>query len=264
MQNNTTIEFAAANNPATESVPWATPKASTYQDLVLKPDYAARRLKLAPGQTWFRILPKLRESTRGWMLGIHALNYQGGRHAHPKTLRQGAKSVFDHAYQWFKTNRPEALYSKANKDGYKLLADPLTLCWVLVEEEGKMVGRLILASGYDGSRGGTSGLGSQIWQLTQERDEHGNLATHPVDPDNGVQIGIDKIQPKGSRYPSYQMRVGRVPAPIREFLARMDQGELAALRPLEQLIHVPSEDEEWGILGKIIGPDTVDLIRSDV
>lgn len=256
------IEFAVANNTYTGLSPWTAPNASSYKDLVLNENYAGRRLRLAAGQTWFRVLPKLRNSSKEWMLGIHAINYPGGRHVHPKTLVPGAKSVFDHAYQWFKTHRPNDLYSKSNKDGYKLLADPLSLCWVLVEENGEMVAKLILASAYDGSRGGTPGLGHQIWQISTDKDEDGNLIANLAHPEEGVQLGIDKIQPKGSRYPSYQIRVGRMPAPIKNYLDKMTPMEVAALRPLEEVIQLPDQDAEWAILAKIISQETVDEIRN--
>ena len=163
------------------------------------------------------------------MLGVHALNYSGGRHAHPKTLVTGAKSVFDHAYTWCKEKRKDALYSKANRDGYRLLTDPVCLFWMLTEIEGKVVARLILASGYDGSRAGTPGLGHQIWQLTQEKDEDGNLIGNPADPESGAQISIEKTQVPGARYPTYRLNKGRIPAPVTEMLGKMDPEELAAL-----------------------------------
>jgi len=191
--NTPTIEFIEpTTDPVACASPWSAPTKSTYQDLVLKPEFAAKRYKFPIGTTWFRIVPALRDSHKGWMLGIHALNYAGGRHAHPKTIVPGAKSVCDHAYGWCKDNCKETLYSKANKEGFKLLADPLCLFWMLVEENGKTTARLLLESGYDGSRGGTPGLGHQIWKLTQERDEDGNRLGNPADPVIGVQISVEK------------------------------------------------------------------------
>lgn len=260
--NPSNIEFAT---PTAEfeitTTPWETPKQGVYQDLLLKPGFSERRFKFPTGATWFRIVPAL-QGSRGWMLGLHALNH-AGRHAHPRMLNPKAKSVFDLAYGWCKTNLPDHLYSKANRNGFRLLTDPVCLFWILIEQDGKMVARLVLASGYDGSRGGTSGLGHQIWKLTQERDEHGKLVANPVDPAEGVQICIDKTQTAGSRYPSYSLRVGRVPAPIGDFLARMEPDELAALQPLEQTVYLPDEEEEWKLLERVIDPETVARIRAD-
>lgn len=254
------IEFASATDQDGTAAPWESPKESSYKDLVLKPEFAARCFKFPTGTTWFRIVPALK-GDRGWMLGIKALSYQGGRHA--KTLKPGEKSAFDHAYQWCKTNCPESLYSKSNKLGYRLLADPVCVFWALFDENGKTVARLVLASAYDGSRGGAPGLGHQIWKLTQELDENGMLVAKPVDPVEGVQVCIEKTQPQGSRYPSYTMKVGRVPAPINEFIARMDPSEIAALTPLKDIIHLPSEAEEWSLLEKVIDPVTVAKIRAE-
>lgn len=262
-----TIEFNETTTALTASEsPWATPTKSSYKDLILKPEFAAKRYKFPIGTTWFRIVPALRNSGKGWMLGIHALNYAGGRHAHPKTITPGAKSVFDYAYAWCKENSKESLYSKSNKDeGFRLLADPLCLFRMIVEEDGKTTARLLLESGYDGSRGGTPGLGHQIWKLTQERDEDGNRLGNPADPEAGVQISVEKKQAPGARYPSYSLRMGRVPAPINKMIAKMDPEEVAALTPLEEVVYQPTEEEEWKLLENVISdPEVIRKIRSSM
>jgi hypothetical protein len=256
-----TIEFA--QNTAQEALiaPWDNPEQSSYHDLLLKPEFACRKYKFPSGATWFRIVPPLRESKRGWMLGLHVLNYAGGRHVHPRSLHAGGKSVFDLAYAWAKENRPEVLFNKSNKNGFRLLPDPVCAFWILVEEAGKTVARIVCASGYDGSRGGTPGLGHQLWRATQELDEHGRLVAKPAHPTDGVQICIEKSQAPGSKYPSYALRVGRTPAPMAQFIERMDQEEIAALVPLESVIHVPAAEQEWTLLEKVIDPATVAEIR---
>jgi len=261
--NPQTIEFASPSASGESSTaPWHTASNGTFQDLIIKPEFAVRRYKIPTGATWFRIVPALRPSTKGWMLGVHALSYEGGQHIHAKTIKPGAKSVFDAAYQWCKNNCPESLFSKANKDGYKLLANPVCLFWILVEEGGKVVSRLVLASGYDRSRGGNDGLGHQILKKVQERDEHGSLVANPVDAEAGLQFGIEKTLSQGSRYPNYTLKIGRVPAPMSELLAKMDPLEIAALAPLEDIVHLPSEEEEWKLLEKVIDPATVSKIRA--
>lgn len=257
------IEF---NEPTDDlitcSSPWSGSGTSTYQDLILKSAYASRRFKFPLGTTWFRIVPALKTSDKGWMLGIQALNYSGGRHAHPRTFASGNKSAFDHAYAWCKENREEALYSKTNRNGYKLLSDPICLFWMITEIDGKPVARLILASGYDGSRGGTPGLGHQIWQLTQEKDENGNLLGNPADPESGTQISIEKTQVPSSSYPSYRLKRGRIPTSVSELIGNMDPEEIAALAPLEGLAHRPTEEEEWQLLENVIDRDTIRRIRA--
>lgn len=260
----TKIQFNVAPTTSLSASPWAAPAKTTYQDLILKPEFASRRLKFETGTTWFRIVPALPGSTVGWLQGIHALQYTKGRHIHPKTITPGAKSVFDHAYAWLKANQPESLYSKANKEGYRLLSDPLSLCWVLAEEEGKHVARLILVSGYDGSRGGNAGLGHQIWQLAQETDEDGKLLGDPAHPLTGVQLCVEKRQTPGARYASYTLKRGRVVAPIQDMLAKMDPEEVAALTPLEEVVHLPTEDEEWDLLLNVLDSETIEKIRESV
>jgi len=264
MNTPTTIEFAppaaAAESNAT---PWSTVGKSVYQDLVLKPEYQARRYKF-PNEIWFRILPALRGS-KSWMLPVHCLNYQKGRHIHPKTLTPGAKSVFDRAYQWYKVNRPEDLFSKTNKEhGIRLLCDRLCVFWIIVQEGTKTLARLVVVSGNDGSWGGAQGIGHKIWELTQQRDEDGNLIASPVDPIGGVQICVEKTQPQGSRFPSYSLRLGRVPAPMDDILKRMDPSELAVLTPIENVVRVIDEDTEWKLFENVIDPTTIAKIRAEV
>ena len=199
------------------------------------------------------------------MLGVKLLRYSSGCHAHPNSIIRGGKSVYDQAYGWLKENRKDALYSKSNKEGFRLLADPYYLCWILVEEEGKPVARLLLANGYDGSRGGAApGLGHQILQLSKEVDEDGNPLGNPADPLIGAQICVEKSQVAGSRYPSFRLRMGRVAAPYDEMLAKMNPEEVAALTPLEDVVHVPDMEEEWKYLENVIDVETVAQIRNDV
>ena len=47
-------------------------------------------------------------------------------------------------------------------------------------------------------------------------------------------------------------------------LAKMDAEEVDALVPLEQVVHLPSEKEEWDLLTKVIDADTISKIRSSV
>jgi hypothetical protein len=195
------------------------------------------------------------------MLGINVFKYAGGQHIHSRSVKAGGKSVFDLAYVWMRENRPNELFSKSNKNGIRLLPDPLCVFWILVEEAGKTVARLVVASGYDGTRGGTPGYGHQILRATQELDENGCLVAKPAHPTEGVQLCVEKSQPPGAKYPCYTLRVGRTPAPVDQFIARMDPEECAALAPLENVVHLPTADEEWSLLAKVIDPATVAAIR---
>ena len=262
----TPIEFApetAATN-SNETTPWTKPKVSTYQDLVIKPEYASRRLRFEPGTTWLRIVPAIHPTIHSWMMGLHVLNFQGGRFAHPKTLQKSARGVFDYAYTWAKEHHPESLYSKENKTGVRLLTDPMCIYWALVEQEGKTVARLVLGSGYDGTRGGAPGLGYQLWSLTHEHDENGKVVSEPAHPERGALVSVTRTQAKGAKYPSYGLRLGRQPAPVNSQLAKMAPEEVAALCPLENVVRQLSIEEEWQCLAKVIAPDIVTKIRSDI
>jgi hypothetical protein len=63
--------------------------------------------------------------------------------------------------------------SEANRQGAPLLTNPLATFWVAVEEEGRTVAPLLLASAYDGTRDGVPGLGWQSWQMSRLRGEQG-------------------------------------------------------------------------------------------
>ncbi len=259
----TPIEFAPSATTTTETTtPWDQPRKSNYEDLILKPEFEARRLRFPAGQTWLRILPAMQASQHGWLMPLHVLHFEGGRCNHPKTHRKNAKSCFDQAYGWMRENHADGLYSKANKAGVRLLTDPMCAFWAVVEENGQHVARLFLGSGYDGSRGGAPGLGFEFWRLTQERDEENNLLADVIDPAEGRLISIEKTQPKGSKYPSYTLRRGRQPAPVKELLAKMDPEEVDALCPLENVVRELSEEEQWQCLGKVIAPENVALIRA--
>ncbi len=258
----TYIEFAPDATTTEAATPWDRPRTTNYEDLVLKPELAGRRLRFQVGETWIRIVPAIKQSEHGWMMPIHVLNFEGGRCNHPKTHRKKARSCFEHAYAWMKENHPEGLYSKSNKAGVRLLTDPLSAFWALVEEEGQTVARLFLGSAYDGSRGGAPGLGYEFWKLTRELDEEGKLACDVVAPAEGRLICVEKMQARGAKYPSYTLRLGRQPAPIDALLAKMSPEETAALCPLEKAVRELTPEEEWQCLGRVIAPENVARIRA--
>jgi hypothetical protein len=47
-------------------------------------------------------------------------------------------------------------------------------------------------------------------------------------------------------------------------LAKMDPEEMAALCPLEQVVYLPGEEQEWILLENVIDADTIDKIRNSV
>jgi len=261
-----TIEFNIDSGVSVPRMsPWASPAGtSEFQDLLLKPEFVSMRYKFPLGETRIRIVPALRDSMYGWMLGVHALNYPGGRHSHPRTLAKKSSSVFDAAYRWHKENQPDSLYSRKNKGGYKLLSDPVSVFWMLVEEDAKPLPRLFVASGYDGSRGGVAGLGHQIWQLCQTAVQKGDPAGNPLNPESGTHLIITKQKQAGARYPGYSVRLGDDPAPLDQLTAQMDPADLALIQRLEDVVYIPTEEEEWQLLQKAVDPETVRNIRASV
>lgn len=262
----TIVEFSTPDDirKIRESAPWASTRKKSYNDSLLLPEYAERKLRFPVGKTLIRIVPSIRPSVYDWMIGVQAINYPGGRHTHPITLGAG-KSVFDHAYSWLHTHQPESLFSKANRDGYRLLTDPVSVFWAIVEESGKWVARLFVGSGYDGTRGGVPGLGCQLYKAVKDMAEEANPLANPADPEQGVMICVEKLQPAGAKYASYSLRLGVNPSPISNLIARMEDEEVSALCPLENTIRILSEDEEWARLKNVgLDPDTISAIRSSV
>ncbi|MEI6607653.1 MAG: hypothetical protein WCP35_20300, partial [Verrucomicrobiota bacterium] len=229
-----TIEFASPEDlrKIRESTPWTSSRKGSYNDSILLPGYASRKLRFPVGKTLIRIVPSIKPSVYDWMIGVQAINYTGGRHTHPRTLGPG-KSVFDHAFAWFKANKPSALFSGANRDGYRLLTDPVSVFWVIVEDRGNLVARIFVGSGYDSSRGGIPGLGCQIYKMVKDLAEEANPLADPVDPVEGVMLCVEKIQPAGAKFASYSIRLGNTPTPMSKLISLMAEEEVAALCPLE-------------------------------
>jgi len=264
MNSHTNPQFHTTTFSIEAESPWEKRKIKKFDDRVLLPEYAARKLRFPFGNTWFRILPAMQPSKHSWMMGIHSLSYDGGRFTHPRTLRPDMKSVFDHAFSWAKKHYPQSLYGRENKKGVRLLSDTLGLCWCITQMNGKNVARLILASGYDSSRGGDPGIAHRIWSATCRRDEDGNLLHDVIDPLAGRLMCVSKTIPEGAKSPIFHVSVGKQPAPIAELMSSMDIEEIKALRPLENTIQQLHEEEEWQALSRLIAPSTVSLIRDSI
>jgi len=265
MNTTTTIEFVDSNEADNLISPWAKPKKKiTFEDHLIKPEYQDRRLRFSEGNTWLRIVPAIQPTAFDWCMPLQVLNFPGGRFTHPKTFKSSARSVFDTAYSWIFKQLPHTLYSKANKEGIRLLPDPMCLFWALLEIEGKWVARLILASNYDATRGGAPGLGHSIWRAVREIDETGARVSDPINAENGLMICIEKTKGKDSKYPSYAVRVGRQPAPLQPILDQMEPEERAVLTPIENVIRQLSPDEQWACLAKVIAQEHVDNIRASI
>jgi hypothetical protein len=265
MNTNTKSSHTASGSQGQlPASPWSEPPRAAFHDEILKTEFEERRLQLPIGETWMRIVPAQEGSAHSWLLPVRALSYTGGRFAHPKTLRPNAKSAYDNAYSWLSKNRPELLFSKTNKSAARLLTDPIALFWVVVDLGGGPVLRLFQASGYDGSRGGVPGLGFQIWRMTRQLEDPDGSYTDAVDPEIGVQICVEKIQPSGAKYPTYRVRRGLNPAPVDPIIERLAAEERAALVPLENVVRELTDEEQWERLGRTLPRAVVAEIRTSL
>lgn len=158
---------------------------------------------------------------------------------------------------------PGSLYSKANKAGVRLLTDPMSLCWVAIEHEGRFVPRLFLEGAYDGSRGGMQALGYRLWDVCTNLDPMVSDA-NPLDPETGVMVCVEKTQAKGAKYPTYHLRMGRKPRPVAELIEAMDLSERRLICPLEKVVRQLSDEEQWNRLARTIAPETVAIIRESL
>lgn len=251
--------------------PWSRYRQSPYNDLILLPEFRRLRLEIPIGCSSIRVAPALMGSTKGFMLGVHTLFYKRGRHAHVRTLDSDGTSVFDLAHNWMQVNQPESLFSKINRRGYKLVARPMYMCWVIVNQRSnkgsymKAMPRLAVLDGYDASdAGGTGGVGRQLWHRISRWDACSEGIASPLHRVEGPRIDIERIQAKGDKYPRYEIRPGRVPAPMDDELDRMNADDLDALRPLEEVIHIPNAEEEWILLESVLPEALIRRIRASL
>lgn len=248
--------------------PWKLATVKKYTDELLTPEFAPRQLRLREGLNWMRIVPALQGAPGDWMLGIHALSTPSGRFCHPRTSTSGALSVWDELYSHLHQTAADKLYSRANRDGLRLLPDPLSLCWVVVregaEDDSPLALRLLILSGYSGNRGGLPGLGQQLLAMASERDENGDLMHRIAGAEDGVQVCIEKIVSKESKFARYALRSGRTPAPISGYLDRLAPGEVEILRPLDQVIRRMTEEEQWERLTRLMPQAEVDSLRHEI
>jgi hypothetical protein len=257
------IEFASPAEMEAARILFPVSKPATkpaFEDMVLRPEYQSRKFTFHSGQTCVRILPQL-SGAEGWMHRIHVLAHPHGQHLHSKCLTPKGKSVFDVAYGWLRSNRPETLQNKANRDGFRLLPAPMAICWILAEIGGKMQAKLFMGSAYNGGPvGGNCGIAHQLLQAaSQLREPGGYDAAHP---DHGSQIIVEKTTPTGAKYPTYKMTRASVEAPIHRYLERMDESEIAAIRPLSEVLRRVEPETEWELLGKVLGEELRDEIRN--
>ena len=233
-----------------------------YDDLILRPEYLSRKFAFPKGQICIRILPAL-TGTTGWMHDIEVLTHANGQHLHPKSFKDTGKtkSVYDSCYSWLRANMPDTLYTKSNPKGFRLLPSKMAICWLLVESDGKMQAKLFYGSSYDGGpAGGNCGVAHQLNKIVSQLSQPGGHdATHK---DHGSQIIVEKTIAHGAKYPTYNMTLARVEAPIVRYMERMEESELEAICPLHEVLRRVEPEEEWELVAKVIGEELRDTIRN--
>ena len=250
--------------------PWKRTTVKTYSDELLRPELADRQLRLKEGPNWMRIIPASVSGSGHWMHGLHILETPTGKFVHPRTFESGNRtvSIWDAVYGLLRKTAPEKLFSKANPEGWRLLPKPMSLCWVITRDgmadDSPQVVRLLTLSGYSGERGGVQGMGYQILKLAEDLDENGDLAHNILGAADGVQVCVEKIVSKESKFPRYVLRAGRQPSPISDVLAQLPESETAILQPLADVVRRMTEEEQWERLAHLLPADEVAVLREAI
>lgn len=234
----------------------------SFRDLTLKDEYKGLKAKFGIGANWLRFFPPVAPSTAGWILQVDLYRDKAGvTFVSPRSLDDRQPDPFVEASIWLAKNKKELKYSKATPEGFKLWAMPYGIAWALdsSKPEGERL-RLVVASLYDGSRGGTQGLASKIVNMVEARDEepgsptHGQLANGDIiGASEGRLVNVQKVQPEGKDYASYTVGVGKNPMPMDSVMSQLTDAELERVTALENVIHIPTTEEVHGYLKAVIG-----------
>jgi hypothetical protein len=253
------IEFI--NNTGVAPDPIQKTKEVAFREIVFKEQYRTRKARFTQSLTWLRFLPAIKPSMYDWMMAIDVhRDINGVTFTSPKTLDSNHQSCFDIARIWFQKNNSLLLSSREkNPNGYKLYPMRFGVSWVVEEQapEGEKL-KLLLASLYNGERGGTTGLAYNIRKEADARDNepnsksagqliHGDI----TNPTAGRLVKVEKIA--GGEYASYKAGIGKNPAPIDHFLAQLTDEEMNLLCPLEKTLYIPTEQEQHELLRRYIG-----------
>lgn len=238
-------------------------KTSTFEDLVLKHAYRTYRHRFEPGKTKVRLLPAIAQDGESqWFLKVPILQHPDGRHAHPRAISSGTKSVFDLAYEYMKESYPNRLFSKSNKSGIRLLPSASAICWAIIQDDNGTRLRLLVSSDYDGSRGGAAGFANILREFVGRYGSDETVPGHPLNPADGVSLHIERIGGSDTKFPSYRLGVADDRSPLQPILDRLTDTEYNMLRPLEETIQIVEPEAEWQLLRKVIGDDFFAEIRS--
>lgn len=253
-----TIEFQPSTN---NTAILLRGKPNAYEDLVLVEAYRKYHHRFEAGKTKIRLLPAMAKDSN-WLLEIPTLQHLNGRHVHPRAIKAGAQSAYDLAFEYLKRSHPTKLFNRSNKSGIRLLPAPLALCWAIVEDANGIRLRLILQSFYDGSRGGANGLGNTICEQVFQAGENCNQPGHPLNPEDGVSLCVERIGGSDTKFPAYRVSLADDRGPLLPLLAKISELEHNSLCPVKETLHIMAPEEEWRLLARFIGDALVAEIRS--
>ena len=239
---------------------------SKYEDYTYRDGYKELQLKFNQKITWLRFLPPIKGTEYGWLMPFNVFKAVEGQ-SHPTFVDPesfGKPSVWAQARAWFAKNAKDQLMKKdINPNGFKLRSTPRGLAWAIVSDaqSGESL-RLLNTSLYDGKYGGSTGLGFDIIKNAEVRDNepgsptmgelvHGDITA----PEKGKLVCIEKSVPEvgETKYASYSARIGKTDAPLQTYLDKLTDGEYDKLAPLEQVLRIPSEEEQKQYLLAYIG-----------
>jgi hypothetical protein len=237
-----------------------------YEDNSYNDGYKELQLKFTQKVTWLRFLPPVSGSQGSWIYDFNLFKAPEGQ-VHPTFVDPesfGQPSVWVYARNWFMKNAKEQLMKRdVNPHGFKLRSSPRGIAWVLVTgaESGSTL-RLLNTSMYDGKYGGTSGLGYEIFNNANVRDNEPGSATigqlihgDITDPNKGKLVCVEKSLPESgdTKYASYTTRIGKADAPIKPLLEALTDEEYDKIVPLEKVLRIPTEEEQKQYLLAYIG-----------
>lgn len=238
---------------------------SGFRNLVFQEKFWEKQLKFVKETTWLRFLPTVKPSPYGWMMTLDVYRDKGGvTFVSPATFDRNARDPFRVASQWLRKNKPELLGNKdTNPGGFKPYPSQYGVAWCVDTEavEGSRL-RLFYASLYDGSRGGTKGLGCNLKSLSEEKDNepgsetngqlvHGDITAEEA----GKLVKVVKTKSEKSEFPSYAPGIGKADAPLDPIIRGLTDAEHELVCPLESVIYIPTEDEVIGFVRGYIGED---------
>lgn len=222
------------------------------------------QLKFEKFMTWFRVVPGIKGSEFGWIRPFKRFNDTEGRFPTfvcPTTF--GQQSVFSQAQQWLRKNDPSVLYSKTNPNGLRLYPQERCLVWVIdTEAEENRRLRLFNSSMYNGERGGTPGLGYQMYSMATSIDAEPGSETQgkPIygdvsSPEEGRLIGVSKSVPVtgDTKFASYSVKIGKNVSKLN--MSMLTDEEFALLIPLDKVLKCPTVEEQKEYLKCYIGED---------